>query len=346
MSNVKTRILIISDTHTAPLLALDRSDVRDSYVAFKQSLPSADVLIHCGDMTFTGAQHEYDTTLDMLGKIDAPLKLVIAGNHDRTLDESFVRSHARLYAPPLQNDIIRDARAMWLGEDGRAKREGVTYLDEGVHTFRLHNGARLRVYASPYTPAFCGWAFPYGANEDRFNPAGSAFSDAKSIVQNPVPSFVSDSTENIDVMITHGPPYECLDKTVRNSRAGCPHLLRAVTRSRPLIHCFGHIHEGYGVEHIKWSDKADELATTAMKKQDCTGGGWRPGVENITKVPLDRETMIERRHCFIDASTEGKIALDRGRETLLVNAAIMNERYEPTNGAWLVDVDLPKMETG
>lgn len=37
------------------------------------------------------------------------------------------------------------AREMWLGE--RAKRAGVTYLEEGTYTFTLSNGARLRVPA-------------------------------------------------------------------------------------------------------------------------------------------------------------------------------------------------------
>lgn len=35
------------------------------------------------------------------------------------------------------------AREMWLGE--RAKRAGVTYLEEGTHAFTLSNGAKLRV---------------------------------------------------------------------------------------------------------------------------------------------------------------------------------------------------------
>jgi len=41
---VRTRVLIVSDTHVAPLLG--QNDARD--LPFKQPLPSADVLIHCG----------------------------------------------------------------------------------------------------------------------------------------------------------------------------------------------------------------------------------------------------------------------------------------------------------
>ena len=41
-----TRVLIISDTHAAPLLG--REDETEQ--AFKEPLPAADVLIHCGTL--------------------------------------------------------------------------------------------------------------------------------------------------------------------------------------------------------------------------------------------------------------------------------------------------------
>jgi hypothetical protein len=40
-------------------------------------------------------------------------------------------------------DMPAKAREMWLGD--RAKRAGVTYLEEGTHAFTLANGAKLRV---------------------------------------------------------------------------------------------------------------------------------------------------------------------------------------------------------
>ncbi len=56
--------------------------------------------------------------------------------------------------------------------------------------------------------------------------------------------------DDIDVLITHGPPYGIRDLTDRRERAGSMTLRRAVERRAPAIHCFGHIHEGYGEE---WS---------------------------------------------------------------------------------------------
>ena len=69
-STIKTRILIISDTHNAPLSSKEHGDPTPP---FKSPLPSADLLIHCGDLTMTGELHEYHKTLDMLAEIDAPV---------------------------------------------------------------------------------------------------------------------------------------------------------------------------------------------------------------------------------------------------------------------------------
>jgi len=117
-------------------------------MAFRTPLPTADVLLHCGDLTMIGHVHEYEKTLGMLGDIKADLKLVIAGNHDISLDENYYQRKGaymhqhRGYDP----DLPRKAREMWLGE--RARRAGVTYLEEGTHIFTLANGARLRVRVS------------------------------------------------------------------------------------------------------------------------------------------------------------------------------------------------------
>lgn len=89
----------------------------------------------------------------MLKEIDAPVKLVIAGNHDLTLNEAFVLAHIKNYSTRSEGErIVQEARNLWTAPDRRAKSEGITFLDEGVHQIRLENEALIRVYASPYTP--------------------------------------------------------------------------------------------------------------------------------------------------------------------------------------------------
>ncbi|CAA9960265.1 Ser/Thr protein phosphatase family protein [Pyrenophora teres f. maculata] len=219
-ARVKTRFLIISDTHSAS----PSDNGANNDVSFRPPLPKADVLLHCGDLTMIGHLHEYETTLNMLESIDAGLKLVIAGNHDITLDEEYyVRKGPHMHRSGYDRDLPAKARNMWTGE--RAKRVGVTYLDEGTHQFTLQNGANLRVYASPYQPEFCDFAFPYFRNQDRFNPPHQCTPYTVPIADNPVPDF-----PNIDVMMTHGPPMGVLDETDR----------------------------GWGAQRVHWND-SDEL---------------------------------------------------------------------------------------
>ncbi|GAB7352841.1 hypothetical protein MBLNU459_g3450t1 [Dothideomycetes sp. NU459] len=334
---VKTRILIISDTHNRPLQSSDHA-----YQPFREPLPAADVLIHCGDMTMTGLMPEYHTTLDTLRAIDAPLKLVIAGNHDRTLDRHWMNTHEH-----IQKNEYGEARELWTGVEGRARREGVTFLDEGIHSFVLRNGARLKVYASPYTPEFYDWAFPYDKDEDRFNAAGQGLQGARPAAGGaPVPS---PHEATVDVLVTHGPPYGRLDGTWTGTRAGCPHLLRAVMRARPLVHCFGHIHEGWGAEVVRWREgAAAEVAERAMTVDEWCGGGWMEGVEvgkrnggGIVAFEPDLEKARKQRCAWVNVAEGSGKEIVRGRHTLLVNAAIVDVNYKPVNAPFLVDLDLP-----
>lgn len=151
---VKTRLLIISDTHSAPLASTSSSQ------PFRQPLPSADVLIHCGDLTMIGLPSEYHKTLDMLASIDAPVKLIIAGNHDRTLDKTWMKNHEKMLRGKKWEDEYEEARGIWFGEQGRARREGVRMLEEGVHEIELNNGAVLKVSGFPLLLPFLSFLHP------------------------------------------------------------------------------------------------------------------------------------------------------------------------------------------
>jgi Icc-related predicted phosphoesterase len=89
-------------------------------------------------------------------------------------------------------------------------------------------------YGSPWQPFFYDWAFNLPRNGPELEAAW-----------NKIPV-------NTDVLITHGPPHGILDLTVRNDHTGCEKLIIAVERIRPKVHCFGHIHCGYG--KVKISD--------------------------------------------------------------------------------------------
>lgn len=114
-----------------------------------------DLVIHCGDLTEESKLHEFSNTLDMLRAINSPLKLVIAENHDLTLDDDTFQKH--LSSSKLSCDdsvVIKE-----YGKQGEALEmmnsaasDGIMFLEEGTHEFTLPCRARLKVYASPYTP--------------------------------------------------------------------------------------------------------------------------------------------------------------------------------------------------
>jgi Icc-related predicted phosphoesterase len=86
----------------------------------------------------------------------------------------------------------------------------------------------VKFYGSPWQPEFFNWAFNL--------PRGKKLAQIWSHIPN-----------DTDVLITHGPPIYILDYTLRDMiNVGCNDLYNRVIEVKPKIHCFGHIHEGYG----------------------------------------------------------------------------------------------------
>lgn len=91
-----------------------------------------------------GYPAEYERMLSFLRTAPAELKLVIAGNHDITLHKDLYleRLNKKHRNAPEDTDAIRE---MWTGEEARSA--GIVYLEEGIRTFELGNGARFTVSA-------------------------------------------------------------------------------------------------------------------------------------------------------------------------------------------------------
>lgn len=143
------------------------------------------------------------------------------------------------------------------------------------------------------------------------------------------------SIRDIDVVMTHGPPYGVLDDTRIGTKAGSRHLLNAVARGVPKLHCFGHIHEGAGATLIRWGVDDDDA-------------GVLNGAEVVTSVAAgsqldERDGSIRPLDICAGGAESGagdRIKFEPGKETLFVNAAIMTVRYQPLYSPWLVDLDL------
>ena len=140
------------------------------------------------------------------------------GTEDEVID--FLRWFAK---QPFEHKIfIAGNHEIFLEECTAAKLkriipEGIIYLQNSAVEIK-----GLNIYGSPVTPYFLGMAF----NKRRGN-------DIKK-VWNKIP-------ENIDILITHGPPNGILD-----NKMGCEELIKKVESIKPTLHVFGHIHEQHG----------------------------------------------------------------------------------------------------
>lgn len=88
----------------------------------------------------------------------------------------------------------------------------------------------FKVFGSPYCPVFGRWPFMR------------------------VPEFRerawSHVPTDIDILITHSPPLGIRDQVFRYMKSdfescGCEYIADKVAEMSPLVHCFGHIHDGH-----------------------------------------------------------------------------------------------------
>lgn len=300
-ASIKTRFMILSDTHG--LDSLPDSITRQH----------ADVAIHCGDLTDESKIDEYKASIRLLQAVHAPLKLAIPGNHDFTMDIPVFERKVADACPPLDPLLIEQSYG-YFGEAKELFRDtGITFLDEGTRVFRLENGAALKVYSSPYTPALNHWGFRYHPDHDHT-------------------FFINGA----DVAITHGPPRGILDNTHTGEQAGCPFLFEAVARHRPRMHCFGHIHEGWGAKLVTWRETPSEKPSHLSDIDD-------EKTVSVEKLSSIRESdgqpsskCFATRHCAGDPNH-----LQRGSQTLFVNASTQGAEDIPLQPPWLVELELP-----
>jgi len=100
--------------------------------------------------------------------------------------------------------------------------EGITYLDDSGTSIN-----DIKIWGSPVQPDLIGWAF--GKNR------GKEMKYHWDLIP-----------EDIDILITHTPPYGILDKTRFGKSIGCEELSIRLKSLAVKIHIFGHVHESYG----------------------------------------------------------------------------------------------------
>ena len=184
------------------------SDTHNKHNQITSSLPGGDLLIHSGDISSMGYQHEiqqFCKWFNILENYDC--KVFIAGNHDRIIENDPTWSALTL------NDY-----------------SNLIYLqDEGFSLYDIEDDSSVRLYGSPWQPNFNDWAFNLTRNGEEMKARWDSI------------------PEDTDILITHGPPFGHLDIPGGQSiRAGCEMLRHRVDEIKPKIHMFGHVHGSSG----------------------------------------------------------------------------------------------------
>lgn len=129
-------------------------------------------------------------------------------------------------AQPIRQRIVVAGNHDFLFEkdpaSARALMPSVTYLEDSGATL-----GDLEIWGSPWQPWFYDWAF----NLERGAPLAEKWAA--------IP-------DEVDILITHGPPYGIGDRCFDGRRVGCRALRARVAALKPKLHVFGHIHEDRG----------------------------------------------------------------------------------------------------
>jgi Icc-related predicted phosphoesterase len=195
-------IICISDTHSLHgLIDLELFNVVDK---------NNTILIHAGDVCNSGSLKEVEDFCIWFDKLDFPFKIFVAGNHDWAFQRYILAVKQILKKYPT-----------------------ITYLEDD---YTIIDG--LKIYGTPWQPAFYNWAFNLKRGEE--------INQKWNLID-----------EDCDIIISHGPPYGILDYVERDMmNVGCEDLKNRISQMKNLkLHIFGHIHSGYGqceVDGIKY----------------------------------------------------------------------------------------------
>lgn len=200
------------------------SDVHGLWPAI--SYPEGDILIIAGDILDlhgfdrqSNIKDQYVEAETLVKFLDNFIKskhysdvVVVAGNHDFCFEAG---DAAKLFEDKEHLHYLQDSEVVIDG---------------------------IKFYGSPMTPWFGGWAFNFPAPDP-----GRGVYRARAHARKCWEAIPDD----VDVLITHGPPYGILDETARGESVGCPHLLeRLKDLSNLKLHVFGHIHASNGAKTI------------------------------------------------------------------------------------------------
>ncbi|KAI8714035.1 Metallophos domain-containing protein [Fusarium sp. LHS14.1] len=216
-----------SSRHLNPLRIVSISDTHNT----RPILPSGDFLIHAGDLTETGSFDEVQAELKWLPDQPHTYKVLIAGNHDVLLDETFLNKYPERRYGQTKTKADLDWGSVIYLEDSCITLDFPSAKPIGG-TSQIPQSRTLTIFGSPWTPRYGTSAFQYRPDDELQWSTLFSSLDIKP-----------------DIVVTHGPPRHHLDARDFH-RAGCPYLAEEIAQICPRLVVFGHIHVSYGREDV------------------------------------------------------------------------------------------------
>ena len=174
--------------------------------------------------------------------------VIISDSHGRHEDLGTLRGDLLIHCGDSGNGFTRHADDVdrldaWFGQQrfdrilciggnhdfemqARAERGGPVFRNAEYLQDQAYEYRGVRFYGSPWTPELVNWAFYLDDDELR---------DRWELIP-----------DEVEVLITHTPPFGILDRNSSGRNCGCRELQRRLLNLHPRIHCFGHIHASAG----------------------------------------------------------------------------------------------------
>ena len=180
------------------------------------NIEDTDLLLIAGDWSPLEIQNSFipmkcwikDSFIPWMRDIKADKIVFIAGNHDFICDPNFV--YPCSFIEHILNPTLRNLKLT----------KKIKYLNCTTAIYK-----KYRIYGNPYVEGCKGWAFSQAQLKGAYN-----------------------SIPHCDILLTHQPPlFNSVGATVVKGKHydfGSFNLLQAITKSKPLYHFFGHVHEG------------------------------------------------------------------------------------------------------
>ena len=192
---MKYKLTLISDTH-------------NKHNKLNGDLHGGDILLHAGDISSMGYEHEVQGFAKWYDNIDNyDHKVFIAGNHDWG----------------FQNNVEK-VKGLLTGY------KSIDYIQDEMITIQDGDKPEVKIWGSPWQPEFYNWAFNLPRNGEELKAKWDMI------------------PEGIDILITHGPSWGMNDDVEgrRGYHLGCELLAERIKQIKPKIFVCGHIHSGHG----------------------------------------------------------------------------------------------------